>query len=705
MDKPPADSGDIHWDDAGQPSSKHFDDVYFSRENGLQETRYVFLQGNQLTERFPALKANEHFSIFETGFGTGLNFLATWALWEKHISEAACLEFISVEKFPLSKYALEKALSLWPELEAYTKALLANYPPQPWSGVHRIEFQSKHGSRILLTLYCDDVKNAIDTFSSRSLDLSEKLNTTATFGEHTCFIDAWFLDGFAPAKNPDMWSNKLFETMAINSHHRSTFATFTAAGVVRRGLQSVGFSCKKIPGFGRKREMLIGQFYSKDKNEDAKHSRRSSLFSQSELPSWALNQARTKKVNSAIIIGAGLAGAHLAFTLAQRNIQVTVLEKNTLASGASSNFQGAIYSRLSASRDPLSDFNKQAQIYADHFYQSENLFERCGDACGVLHLCSSEKDEQRLKGFSALFPQSEKFRFLTQKEASQRAQLSLKHEALFIENSGWLHPQKLCTELLKHKNITLIENQFVEGITQDDKEGSATWQAHTPTHSYSAATCIICNAADALDFEQSAHLPIKSIRGQVSHCESNEHLRALKTVICGEGYLCPAAKLDNQSIHSLGATFNLRDNSTELNDADHQTNLDALNDIIDQKNISKAMRIANTHSGNVGFRSTSPDYFPLVGPLPKLTEIHSRFAKLSKNANARIDDCGAYYPGLYCSLAYGSRGLAYTPLTSALLADLITGAFLPVSKDLYTHLHPARFAIRALIKNKPYGSI
>jgi len=500
-----------------------------------------------------------------------------------------------------------------------------------------------------------------------------------------------------------MWTPDLFENMALNSVNSTSFATFTAAGHVRRGLQNCGFNCAKRPGFGRKREMLVGEYAPVDNEDQASVSDKQSPLAQSKLATWIFTETHSsdpKKVESAIVIGAGLAGAQLAFALAERGLRVTVLEKNTVGSGASSNFQGAIYSRLSSSDDPLSNFNKYAQVYADNFYQRHSLFDTCGDRSGVLHLCSTEKEAARLKDFSSQFYSSEKFEYLTRDHASTSASIDLKHDALSIKNSGWLHPKSLCTQLLGHKNIQVIEHEGIEQLEQKEN----TWFAHSTNQSYTADVCIICNARDALAFDQSAHLPIKAIRGQVTHCESNPKLNNLKNVICGEGYLCPSANFNDEKLHSLGATFNLKDESLDVRESDHERNLLGLSDIFADKAIHSETRVSSVFPGNVGFRSTSPDYFPIVGPLPRIEETAERFSRLSKKANAKIDECGAYYSGLYCSLAYGSRGLAYTPLTSTLLADLITGSYLAIPRSLYKHLHPARFAIRALMKNKAYGS-
>lgn len=212
------------------PRSKEFDDVYFSAENGFAETEYVFLEGNDLPERW---QRREEFTIFETGFGTGLNFLCVWRLWNE-TNAGGKLHFVSVEKFPLSQAEIEEALEPWrKKFPGELKALLEKYPDN-LSGTHRIAMSEN----CMLTLIFEDVNAAMPWISE-------------TF-------DCWFLDGFKPRKNPEMWTETVFQNMARLSNAGATFATFTAAGFVRRGLRAAGFEVKRIKGYGTKWHMIKG---------------------------------------------------------------------------------------------------------------------------------------------------------------------------------------------------------------------------------------------------------------------------------------------------------------------------------------------------------------------------------------------------------------------------------------------------------------
>lgn len=223
----------LAWKD-GLPYSIEFQDVYFSSDNGLLETEYVFLQGNDLAARWQHADLTQ-FTIMETGFGTGLNFLCAAKLWLELAPEDAVLHFVSVEKYPLTLNDITAALALWPQLTALSAPLLHQY-----NTLINQQTISLYDQRIQLSVHIGDA--------------TEQL---ARIGN---IADAWFLDGFSPAKNPAMWHAGLFYEMAKHAQASTTFATFTSAGDVRRGLINAGFKVNKRTGFGKKREMLYGQF-------------------------------------------------------------------------------------------------------------------------------------------------------------------------------------------------------------------------------------------------------------------------------------------------------------------------------------------------------------------------------------------------------------------------------------------------------------
>ncbi|RRV49261.1 bifunctional tRNA (5-methylaminomethyl-2-thiouridine)(34)-methyltransferase MnmD/FAD-dependent 5-carboxymethylaminomethyl-2-thiouridine(34) oxidoreductase MnmC, partial [Stutzerimonas stutzeri] len=260
---------ELDWDENGLPQSRHYGDVYFSRASGLAETEHVFLAQNDLPRRFAAMQPDECLVIGETGFGTGLNFLCAWQLFERSASARARLHFVSVEKHPLTFADMQRALALWPELQAQADQLLEQYVALN-PGYQRLVFA---GGRVVLTLLIGDVLECLPSLDAR--------------------IDAWFLDGFAPAKNPQMWQPALFSEMARLSAPGATLGTFTSAGFVRRGLIEAGFDMQRVPGYGHKREILRGRLQS-------------STAQVADKP-WFARPRRTVRDRRAVVIGAGLA--------------------------------------------------------------------------------------------------------------------------------------------------------------------------------------------------------------------------------------------------------------------------------------------------------------------------------------------------------------------------------------------------------------
>lgn len=231
-----ADDGQITWDARCTPRSRRFDDIYYSSEDGLAESRATFLVGCNLPA---AWRGRSHFTVAETGFGTGLNIAALLDLWNSARPTGAVLTIHSIEAFPLQGDAVDRALSAWPNIRSAADAIIGAYPKRsdtPTPGRHSVRL----GSSVTLVLHIAEVEDALRSAHFQA--------------------DAWFLDGFAPAKNPDMWRPSVLSLIGERSAPGARVATFTAAGVVRRGLADAGFEVNKAPGFGRKRERLVGTY-------------------------------------------------------------------------------------------------------------------------------------------------------------------------------------------------------------------------------------------------------------------------------------------------------------------------------------------------------------------------------------------------------------------------------------------------------------
>jgi tRNA 5-methylaminomethyl-2-thiouridine biosynthesis bifunctional protein len=217
----------------GTPMSASYGDVYYAADGGHAQARHVFLAGNGLPARW---QGREGFTILETGFGLGLNFLATWNAWRADLRRCRELHFISLEKHPLAAADLASAHAVWPELADLATQLQRLWPPLV-AGAHRLEFE---GGRLLLTLIFEDALEALSTLAAP--------------------VDAFYLDGFSPARNPALWSAPLCAALARLAVPGATLATWSVAGGVRRALTAAQFAVEKRGGFARKRQMLVGRY-------------------------------------------------------------------------------------------------------------------------------------------------------------------------------------------------------------------------------------------------------------------------------------------------------------------------------------------------------------------------------------------------------------------------------------------------------------
>ena len=658
--KPVMPHAQLDWDDQGRPRSRVFDDVYFSDQSGLEETRYVFLEQNRLAERFAALPADGRLVIGETGFGTGLNFLCAWQLFEEHASASARLHFVSVEKYPLSPADLQRALALWPTLKPLADQLLKHYVAIH-QGFQRITLAN---GRVTLTLLIGDALEQLPQLDAQ--------------------IDAWFLDGFAPAKNPDMWTAELFVELARLAAPGSTISTFTSTGWVRRLLNAAGFKMKRTPGIGHKWEILRGEFLGWPKD----------VAPPQAVKPWFARPAPLNGDRRALVIGAGLAGCATAASLASRGWQVSLLERHAaVAQEASGNPQGVLYLKLSAHGTALS------QLIVSGFGYTRRLLETLQrgsdwDDCGVLQLAFNAKEAERHAQLAEAFA-PDLLLWLDQPAAQARAGVGVAHGGLYYPEGGWVHPPALCQAQAAQANIELLSHHEVLDLRKVDDQ----WQAFDGDRLLaSAPVVVLAGAAEIKRFAQSAELPLKRIRGQITRLTQTEHSQALATVVCAEGYVAPARSGE----HTLGASFDFNSNDLTPTTAEHMGNLAMLEEISSDlvARLQIDQQAPEDLQGRAAFRCTSPDYLPIVGPLADREAFIQAYAALSKDARQVPDIACPWLDGLYVNSGHGSRGLITAPLSGELLAAWLDNEPLPLPRSVAEACHPNRFALRQLIRGK-----
>jgi len=662
----------IEWRD-GEPYSTVYQDVYFSRESGPDETRHVFLQHNQLRERWLAMhgqpgQGNEgyqarHFTIAETGFGTGLNLLCAWQLWEETAPHDARLHFISTEKHPLSLSDMEQAWASWPEFSRYSAELLVQYQ---WlaPGMHRLSLAN---GRVILTVLIGDVAETLPSLQA-------------------C-VDAWFLDGFAPSRNPEMWQAPLFTQMARLSHAGTTFATFTSAGIVKRGLQAAGFVVRKVPGHGRKREMLTGQFGGTPIEPSAGNSASAPTMQHATAKLHHAATARPTRPapGKAIVIGGGIAGCATSHALAQRGWHVTLIERHPqIAEAASGNPLGVLYPRLAGQDILLSRLAQHGFLHSLRLLQQLQLSAADHACCGLLQLAYDARERERCLAIAARDLPPDLVHWLSSAEASALAGQAVAQDALYFPAGGWVHPPAFCRALVNHANIhQRLSTQALNIQRQGDE-----WQViGVDGLLEKAPVLVIAAATDSANFSLTAHLPLQNVRGQITLLPAAATELPLNTIVCSDGYISPAV----QGRHCLGATFDADDADTGVKAQDHASNLAMLAHTLPAMHASLPSLDLNALEGRTAFRAATPDYLPMAGPVLDAAALQAQPPRHTANP-ADLP----WLPGLYVNTGHGSKGLINAPLCAEMLASAIAGEPAPVDSKLLAALDPNRFLLRSM---------
>jgi tRNA 5-methylaminomethyl-2-thiouridine biosynthesis bifunctional protein len=602
--------------------------------------------------------------IGETGFGTGLNFLATWNEFMQAAIPDARLHYVSVERYPLSTDQLHE---LWQghEFAESADSLCAQWPNRR-AGTYRLSFDD---GRVLLTLIFDDAVSAL-----RSL---------------IGVVDVWYLDGFSPAQNPEMWTHAVFAEIANHSRRGTRVTTFTAAGFVRRGLAEVGFAMKKASGFGRKRHSLAGEF--------TKAGARTGTV---QLCFAVGKQARicTDSADACTriaVIGGGLAGTATARAMAERGFTVTLYEAGELAGEGSGNALGLFQPALAA----------DDSAYAKFYFAAWQALLAHGTgttvATGVLHALQTERDTDRAEKLVAEYAALDAWGvILDAAGASRVAGVELAGRWLHIRESGVLEPAALCLAYVEHANIEVVTGTRVEAILRAPRSGDQgllSWRLEGGGRVLGEFdVCVIANAQAALDFEQTSFIEPQLVRGQLAYVAEDEHRTSnvqhsttntssrLRCVLSGDAYVTPA--VDGR--HVMGATFQRDDHDTTLRLEDHEAIL---------RDVAAIWQDAppGDLDGRVGFRCCGPDRMPVIGPVPDAAAFLREFDGLRHGKKLKTSN-NAWYHGLYINIAHGARGIVGTALAAQVIADMVSGEPLAVDAETMRAVHPARFLVRRL---------
>jgi len=667
----PIQTAALTWNEQGTPVSQQFDDVYFSNQDGLEETRYVFLGGNRLPQRF-AQHPRPLFVVAETGFGTGLNFLTLWQAFDAFRAQSPQarlqrLHFVSFEKFPLQLADLAAAHARWPELAPFAEALRANWP-LPLPGCHRLLLD---GGRVTLDLWFGDVNALLPT-------LDHSMNQQ---------IDAWFLDGFAPAKNPDMWSPALFSAMARLARPQGSFATFTAAGFVRRDLQQAGFTVEKCKGFGQKREMLTGWMPA-----DAQPAAN---------PTPWFHRPAAHTPEDVAIVGGGIASALIALALQRRGAHVTLYcADGQPAEGASGNRQGALYPLLNGRNDALERFFSAAFPFARRLYDA---LEQQGVAfahqwCGVSQLAYDEKSAGKIERMLAALWPPELAQAADRHALSALCGVDSGFGGAHYPLGGWLCPAELTRSA-----VTLAQSQglvcrYQHRLTtlEQDAQGWRLGSADGAPQRHATVVLACGHALAAL--AQSAALPVYAVRGQVSHIPTTPALGKLKQVLCYDGYLTPVNPANQQ--HCIGASYQRGDTATDYREEEQQENRQRLLRCLPEQDWPQQVDVSSGQA-RCGVRSATRDHLPMIGAVPDYAatlDVYQDLPRQHQRGETVAD--APVYPNLFILGALGARGLCSAPLAAEMLAAQIFGEPLPADAEMLAALNPNRMWVRKLLKGK-----
>ena len=621
----------VDFSDPGAPRAPAFDDIYHPKQGAFAQAQRVFLAGNALPARW---QGHKRFTILETGFGLGNNFLATWAAWRDDPQHCERLFLVSIEKHPLRIDDLRRAHAASPVPELASQ-LIDAWPPATCN-LHSLDLE---GGRLRLLLAFGDVQ--------------------AWCRELVARVDAFYLDGFAPAHNPAMWDRGVFAMLARLAAPGATAATWSAARSVRDGLQGAGFEVQVAAGSGGKRDITLARFAPR--------------FTPQVPPGRVLPASAP---SHGLVIGAGLAGAFSARALARQGIACTVIDRHgEPASEASGNPAGLFHGAVMGDDGPHARVLRVAALAAAPTMRAALARGVPGRVDGLLRLESrlSQAEMQGLLERQSLPPSY--VHALTARAASQHAGLPIAQPAWFYPAGGWVDPAALARDALATEGVTWRGACSVQRIARHGEN----WQLFDATGQLiaEAPVLVLANASDALRL---AGLPpqwLQRQRGQLSWSAQATAVAPRLPVASG-GYVLTLR--DGRLL--FGATNQADDEDPTLRDSDHADNRAKLALLIG----ADALHDTTALQGRVGWRATTPDRLPLVGQAPDL--------EAPRPSRADAPRLMPRQAGLWLHSGLGSRGLTTATLCAELIAAQVSGAPWPLEADLIDAMDPARGWVR-----------
>ena len=608
---------ELDWTPEGAPRAQQFDDVYFSKAGGLAEAEAVFLSGTDLPR---AWSGRDRFALCELGFGTGINVLAAWRAWILTRSPHAHLHISTIEAFPLARQDAARAWAAFPELAPLTSRLLAQWPVRA-AGPQRLYFPEDGFS---LTVHVGEAEAVLAGMVGR--------------------FDAWFLDGFSPARNPAMWTPALMARIGALSAPGARLATFTVAGDVRRGLEQAGFAVMKQPGFAAKRERLEARLIGSPAPSPALE------------PSFPYAAAHPKRV---AILGAGIAGAACAAALTRRGVETIVLEAApALGAGASGNPAGLVMPRLDRG-GALSEVFLAAYLEAIAAYQRLGVLEPCG--------VEQRAEPARAAALSDL---------IADPPLPEEWFQGFADGAALHPRAGLVRPRAAVEAMLAGAQVML------ESPVQSVDRVADGWVLRAPDQRAllkADAAVLACGAALAA-FEPARFLPLEISYGQI---EWGKAAQPPARAIVQGSYAAPF-----EGGVLFGATFDKAPTEPAIARA---RNLAALHALAPQVGVEAA-----TLQSRASIRATTPDRAPIAGLLPDEHAWRERYAGLAQGRAVKLDAAPPAHQGIYVLGGLGARGLTLAPLLGERIAAEICGDPQALSRAALNAIHPARFLHRAL---------